>query len=169
MSLVKNHIYFEIKIHFLFIIFLILGDMIQSVGVVIASIIVFFQPTWILADPICTLLFATLVMFTTFPVVKDCVGVLMEGTPVGIVITEFEEALYQIEGVVEVHDLHVWSLSAGKPTMSAHILSSNPHDTLKKATRVCRKYGIFHSTLQVEDIKYKNKKGAIKCDHNLHN
>jgi len=62
-------------------------------------------------------------------------------------LKEFKKGLSEIRFVKEIHDLHVWSLSVGKPAMSAHILSSNPSKTLKSATRYCRKYGIYHSTL----------------------
>lgn len=56
----------------------------------IASIIIKFNPTWKLADPICTFVFAILVFFTTLSVVKDCILVLMESTPSGINVEEFE-------------------------------------------------------------------------------
>lgn len=92
----------------------------------------------------------------------------MEGVPVGIAINEFEESLKKIKGVKEIHDLHIWSLSAGKPAMSAHIFSENPSKALKKATELCRRYGIYHSTIQVENWLEKNEKDFIKCDHNLH-
>ncbi len=92
----------------------------------------------------------------------------MEGTPVGILIDEFEEELKLVEGVVDVHDLHVWALSAGKPAMSAHIFSNNTKATLKRATELCRKYGIFHSTLQIEDWSEREGASYIKCDHNIH-
>jgi solute carrier family 30 (zinc transporter), member 2 len=62
----------------------LLGDLIQSVGVVIASIVVKFNPTWKLCDPICTIVFAIIVLFTTTNVVKDCIRVLMEASPNGI-------------------------------------------------------------------------------------
>lgn len=59
----------------------VLGDALQSVGVIIAGVIIFFRPDLSQADPVCTLLFSVIVMFTTIPIVKDCVKVLMEGTP----------------------------------------------------------------------------------------
>ena len=94
--------------------------------------------------------------------------VLMEGVPVGIAMHEFEEELQGIPGVKELHDLHVWSLSVGKPAMSAHIFSENPSLTLREATKLCRRYGIYHSTLQIENWREKDDKNFIKCAHNLH-
>jgi zinc transporter 2 len=89
-------------------------------------------------DPLCTLIFSIIVVFTTVPVTKDCLLVLMEASPVGIDSEKLLEELKQIVDVVEVHDLHVWSLASGKPCLSAHIISINPVKTLRKATRLCR-------------------------------
>ena len=57
------------------------GDMVQSVGVIIAAIIIYIKPDWTIADPICTFLFSILVMFTTVPIFKDCMRFLMETAP----------------------------------------------------------------------------------------
>lgn len=57
----------------------VIGDTVQSIGVIIAALVIYFDPDLKLADPICTFIFAILVIFTTVPVVKDCVRVLMEG------------------------------------------------------------------------------------------
>lgn len=56
----------------------LLGDLVQSIGVIIAALIIFFKPEWTLADPICTFLFSILVMLTTVPIFKDCIAILME-------------------------------------------------------------------------------------------
>jgi Co/Zn/Cd efflux system component len=57
---------------------------------------------------------------------KDCLVVLMEGTPIDIEIETFKERLEEIEGVVSMHDLHIWSLGGGRVAMSAHIISKTP-------------------------------------------
>lgn len=75
----------------------VIGDIIQSIGVVIAALLIYFYADldeynyWHLADPICTYLFSILVMFTTIQIVKDCIRVLMEGTPQDIEIKDFRE------------------------------------------------------------------------------
>lgn len=78
----------------------------------------------------------------------------MEATPVGINLEQFEEQMLAIPDVKDIHDIHIWSLSHGKPgtfnkmlAMSAHIFSTNPVRTLQKATALCRQYGIYHSTI----------------------
>jgi len=62
----------------------------------------------------------------------------MEGVPSGTNLKEIEEKLAKLPSVREVHDLHIWLLSVGKPAMSAHIIADNPTLVLKKATKICR-------------------------------
>jgi len=62
----------------------IIGDILQSIGVLIAAGVIFFWPSLTICDPICTFVFSIIVMFTTVPIVKDCIRVLMEGTPHGL-------------------------------------------------------------------------------------
>ena len=122
-----------------------------------------------IADPIVTFIFAIIVLFTTLRVVKDCIFVLMEGTPAELNLEEFEQMLKDVPEVVEVHDLHVWSLGVGKPSMSAHMYTDGDTGAvLKRATRICRQFGIFHSTIQVETTKDKYHEDYIECAHNIH-
>ncbi len=78
---------------------------------------------------------------------KDCMIVLMEGSPLDIEVEAFKSKLNKVDGVSNIHDLHVWTLASGRLAMSAHIISENPSVSLKKATKVCKDYGIYHSTL----------------------
>jgi Co/Zn/Cd efflux system component len=72
-------------------------------------------------------------MFTTIPVLRECITVLMEGSPFNVPedMDRFRSTLETAEGVKEVHDLHVWSLNAGRYAMSAHISSERPSVALK--------------------------------------
>lgn len=151
----------------------ILGDIIQSIGVVIASTIVYlFQdsyPKIVMVDPICTFIFAIIVMYTSIPVTRDCINVLMEASPSGIEINQLANEIVQAEGVVNVHDFHVWCISIGKPSISLHILSTNPQKTLEQVTRACNKHGIYHTTIQVEDDTQKHRPSFMKCNHTYDN
>ena len=131
----------------------VLGDGVQSCGVVIAAILIWINPEWHIADPICTFLFSVLVLFTTTRLLKQIMGVLMEGVPQGIDPVDVEKSLRQVSGVAEVHDLHIWSLSVGKPCLSVHLLllDDESHSALKDAhTVLARRHNIYHSTIQVE-------------------
>jgi len=108
----------------------VLGDLLSSVGVIIASIIIFFYEDATIADPICTYVFSIIIMFTSMPILKQCINVLMEGSPDDYDLDHIEEEIMKLDGVEEVHDLHVWSLSAGKHSLSAHIKSHHPLKTL---------------------------------------
>lgn len=144
----------------------VIGDAVQNLGVVIAGLIIYFYPEHSIADPICTVIFSIIVVFTTIRILKDCLSVLMEGSPLEFDIEELTKDLYNIRGVEEVHDLHVWSLSVGKISLSCHLISTNPQITLKKASKLCRdKYKINHATIQVEHV---SDKLAHDCTHDLH-
>ena len=101
----------------------VLGDLLMSVGVIIAAVVIFIKPEWTIADPICTFLFSVIIMFTSVPVFKDCIMVLMEGTPPDVDVEKLENDIIDIVGVEELHDLHLWSISAGKHALSCHIIS----------------------------------------------
>jgi len=132
----------------------ILGDMIQSAGVLIAALIIYFfqdtHPGVRIVDPICTFCFAIVVLCTTFPVSRDCFYVLLESTPRDLDIESLYNDLSSIEGVISVHDIHLWNISIGRPSIALHIICKSPKDTLKIATQTCKNYGIKHCTIQAE-------------------
>lgn len=74
-------------------------------------IIYFFGEDYYLVDPLCTFLFTILVIFTTYPMAKEAVKVLMEGTPNNINTNKLRQELSQIKNVLKIHDFHVWSLT----------------------------------------------------------
>lgn len=120
----------------------------MSVGVITAAIIMNLKPSWAIADPICTYLFSVIICCTSIPVFKDCMKVIMEGTPDDIDMEELETELSNLPGVEEVHDLHVWSISSGKISLSCHLVSTQPLKSLNAATDLCRrKYKIYHTTI----------------------
>lgn len=139
----------------------VLGDAFQSVGVMIGAGLIWYNPEWRIADPICTFLFSVVVLVTTVRLIRQSVGVLMEGAPEGIDPGQVEEDLTAMEGVLEVHDLHIWSLSVGKPSLSVHLLTADEATAvLARAKKMLgEKYRIYHTTLQVE-----KKHDAIDCN-----
>ena len=85
--------------------------MIQSFGVVIAAIIIYVEPKYRIADPITTFLFAILVVFTTIPVFKECISVLMESVPHSVNAAECMTEMSELPLVEKVSDFHVWTIS----------------------------------------------------------
>ncbi|KAH7468863.1 hypothetical protein KRP22_011543 [Phytophthora ramorum] len=127
-----------------------LGDFIQSVGVCAAGGLIWYKPEWQIADPIATFIFSILVLATTIGIVRDSIHVLMEGTPDGIHADEIERGLRHCPSVVAVHDLHIWSLSAGLPSLSVHLVSDDAETALHGAQRFLMSKGITHTTIQIE-------------------
>lgn len=139
----------------------ILGDMIQSAGVLLAAFIIYFfqdtHPGVRIVDPICTFCFAIVVLCTTLPVSRDCLYVLLESTPRDLDIESLYNDLSSLEGVISVHDIHLWNISIGRPSIALHIICDNPGEILKLATQTCKKYGIKHCTIQTETELYNCK------------
>jgi len=135
----------------------VLGDLVQSVGVFLAALLIYFKPAWKIADPICTFMFSILVLLTTITILKDILLVLMEGTPKGLDFKEILEDLQNIRAVRMVHNLHVWSLTMGTPALSVHLAVDDSRATqsvLREAqSLVSQKYEIHHSTIQVEKFQ----------------
>ena len=91
----------------------------------------------------------------------------MEGSPIEN-IEGLEKKLLKVKGVVDVHDLHVWSLSIGKFSMTCHMTSKTPQESLKEATNLMhQKYGIDHTTIQVE-LHNDNENDVQSCKQTLH-
>uniref|UniRef100_A0A3Q3AY75 Probable proton-coupled zinc antiporter SLC30A3 n=1 Tax=Kryptolebias marmoratus TaxID=37003 RepID=A0A3Q3AY75_KRYMA len=130
----------------------VLGDLLQSVGVLLAATIIHFWPEYKVADPICTFLFSVLVIGTTLPVTKDVFRVLMEGAPGGISSSSVKELLLSVRGVLSVSRLNMWSLNMNHYLLSAHVLTdADSQLILRKATKLLRsKLGFSSVTIQVE-------------------
>ena len=91
----------------------VLGDFLQSIGVLISSILIKVNPEYKIADPICIILFALIVFFT--------LRILMEGTPSGISYDLVKKDLLKIQGVSNVHDLQMWSITVDKLAVMVHL------------------------------------------------
>jgi solute carrier family 30 (zinc transporter), member 2 len=107
----------------------VIGDMIQSIGVIIAAALIYIWPEYKFADPICTYLFSILVILTTVPVFRDCVRILMESTPKGLEPEKLRKRILSVHGVTQVTDLHVWALAGNKNVLTAHISVAEPKDS----------------------------------------
>jgi len=138
---------------------------IQSCIIIVAGVLVFFLPTIHYFDPACTLLLTGILLYNAYNHMGGVITVLMEGSPLEFDVEGMEADLLSINGVIDVHDIHVWSLSIGKLSMSCHLTTSDPQNSLVLARdMIKKKYNITHTTIQVELYK-KNKK---KCKGNIH-
>jgi cation diffusion facilitator family transporter len=131
----------------------VLGDLLNSVGVIIAAVIIWFWPEAKIADPIVTFVFTLIIIGTSYPTLKKCLLILMEGTPSDVDYVKLKAEILNCEGVTEVNNLHVWALTSGKNACSAHIRSTDPFKSLKKVEHRLKHHvnmGIKHITIQVE-------------------
>ncbi len=129
------------------------ADALSQAGVMVAAIII-ITTGWELADPLASLLISVLVLVSAVGIVRESVDVLMEAAPLGIDVELLGTMMCEVDGVVEVHDLHVWTVTSGFPAVAAHVTvrgDAEPSMVRRQLSELVRdRFGIAHSTLQVE-------------------
>ncbi|CAI5746798.1 unnamed protein product [Peronospora destructor] len=146
----KSSVFENINVHVAYI--HALGDFLQSLGVCFAGGLIWYNPSWQMADPITTLLFSFLVLGTTIGVLTRTVHILMEGAPPALDLRVAEKQIRALECVYDVHDLRIWMLTDGHYAASVHVLSNGePRTALKGTQRVLASLGVRRQTVQVED------------------
>jgi solute carrier family 30 (zinc transporter), member 2 len=132
----------------------VLGDSIQSVGVMIGGAVIWYKPEWKIIDLICTLIFSVIVLFTTIRMLRNILEVLMESTPREIDATRLERGLCEMDGVVAVHELHIWAITVGKVLLACHVTIAPDADADQILDKVIgyikTEYNISHVTIQIE-------------------
>jgi zinc transporter 2 len=129
----------------------VLGDLLQSIAVVIAGVVIWIKPTWTIIDPICTILFCVLVMYSTLSVFRTSLNVLLEEVPIHLDWNDVFSKICAVKGVSNVHDLHIWSVSHGAPALSVHLSAEDPDQALEDVAAICRSLNIGHPTVQVQE------------------
>lgn len=133
----------------------VLGDALASVGVIAAGVIILFTG-WLWVDPFVSVMIAAIILLSSGRVLRQSIHILNEGAPEGVNVAELGQAMRQVSGVAEVHDLHVWTVSPGYVALSAHVVLadqalSQTHpimDELKEI--IAHQAGIEHTTIQFE-------------------
>merc|ERR1719478_1374039 len=139
-----------------------LGDLLQNVGVLLAAALIYFKPwdigetdgvsNWMYADPFCTVLFSVLVLWSTVSPLRRSVVTIMQECPAHVDVEEYERKLLAVDHVVDVQDLHVWSVGSNKTLGTAHLLidaSDNSVGVLNECVRISRATEIYHTTFQL--------------------
>ncbi|MCS7286323.1 MAG: cation diffusion facilitator family transporter [Anaerolineae bacterium] len=133
----------------------VLGDTLSSIGVIAAGAIIFFT-RWFWVDPLISVFIVLIILAGSGRLLKETVPILIEGMPAGIRASQVAEAMLQVEGVQEVHDLHVWTISPGFVALSAHVVLAD--QALSQAQSIMEelkhlltaRFGIEHTTIQFE-------------------
>jgi cobalt-zinc-cadmium efflux system protein len=131
------------------------GDALGSVGIVIGAGLIHYSG-WQIIDPILSIAIGVLIVWTAWDIIKDSLNILLEGLPRGISLQSVTGAMCGIEGVIDVHDLHIWSLGSSTHALSCHVLIEDmpPSSSDMILTRINRilaeRFGIRHTTVQFE-------------------
>jgi cobalt-zinc-cadmium efflux system protein len=136
----------------------LMGDVLSTIGAVIAGIIIYFTgANWL--DPFVSVLIGILILYNAWGILRDAVDILLESTPRDVDMKKMVGEITQLEGVLGVHDLHVWSITQNLRTMSAHILTEDISVSAGAEIQnrinelVYHRYNIAHATLQLECVE----------------
>ena len=129
----------------------------STLGAILAGVFIYFT-NWNWLDPFVSVLIGIFILWNAWGILRDAMDILLESTPRDVDIKTMVADLVKVEGVLGVHDLHVWSLTQSLRTMSAHILTedipiSTGADIQRKVNEVLyHRYHIGHATLQLECV-----------------
>jgi cobalt-zinc-cadmium efflux system protein len=135
----------------------VLTDALGTVQAIVAgALILGFGWQW--ADPVASVLIALLVIYSAWSLLKEATGVLMESAPSHIDVDQVQEAMAEVPGVLEVHDLHVWTITSGMESLSAHIVVEDHRFDCGILSEIRSKlhdrFGIHHITVQMETAAF---------------
>ena len=139
----------------------LIGDALSSFGVVLAAVVINLTG-WTPIDPILGGVIAVVIVVGAFRLVREAVDVLLESAPAGIDPDQVSRAILTVPGVLEVHDLHIWSITTGLPALSGHVRvraaeangGDQMLDLIKRTLR--DRFGIVHTTIQMETPDYRD-------------
>ena len=139
----------------------VVGDLVSSLGVVVGGLIILFTGAmWL--DPVISFVIAGLIIVSAVRILREAVDILLESTPAGIDCAEVCRAMAGVEGVDEVHDLHIWAITSGMNALSGHVIV-HP-DRLPESHRILNdlkvvlfeRFAIDHTTIQIEPVGYEH-------------
>lgn len=133
-----------------------MGDAVGAVAIIAGAIAIRFTG-WTYIDPILSICLGGLILYTAWDIVRESSNILLEGLPRGIELDDVTAAMSRVDGVLDVHDLHIWSLGSSTHALSSHVLIEDmPHSAsdhiLKSINEVLCKFGIHHTTIQFEHV-----------------
>ncbi len=133
----------------------VIADALGSVGAIVAALVIILTG-WRYADPLVSVAIGLLILASSWSLLRDSTNILLEATPRSIDAEEVGRRMAGVEGVVEVHDLHIWTITSGFPALSAHVLVSQREDCHARRRDLEKllehEYGISHTTLQVDHV-----------------
>lgn len=137
------------------------GDLLSSLGVVVAALVMAWTRLWLI-DPILSAVIALVIVYGAVRLLAEAVDILLEAVPGHLDLAEILSHMERAEGVLAVHDLHLWTISNGMYALSAHLVvrghDARQNDAILTAvkTELHEAFGISHTTLQIESERYEH-------------
>lgn len=135
-----------------------LGDALSCVAIILGAVLIHYTG-WQSVDPILSILIGVMIIWSGWGIIQDSLNILLEGLPKGIALEEVTGKMLGVDGVIDVHDLHVWSLGSQAHALSCHVLiedvpPSASEVILRRINQLlCEKFSINHSTIQFEHVR----------------
>ncbi len=142
--------------------FHVAGDALSSLGVILGAVVMRLTG-WYRVDPMISAAIGLVILYGALRLMKEAGEVLLEAAPAGVTLPEIARAIESVEGVVGLHDLHVWSITTGMPAFSGHVVVKEAflQDSDAMLNRIKEilegRFGIYHTTLQVESERYEER------------
>ena len=137
----------------------VIGDALGSVGAVVAGLLMWWRG-WYWADPVVSAAICAIILYGGVKLTIKSVNVLMEASPERLDVADIQRALEALPGVLGVHDLHVWTVTSGRESLSVHVTIEDPAasaETLRCATTILdERFGLDHTTIQVEPAGFEH-------------
>jgi cobalt-zinc-cadmium efflux system protein len=132
-----------------------MGDVLSTLGAVIAGVMILFTG-WNWLDPFVSVLIGALILYNAWGIIKQTIHILLESTPENVDVTKMVAEIRKVEGVQDIHDLHIWSINENLRMLSAHVVTSDI--TIREGVLIqqninellAHEYNIQHATLQLE-------------------
>jgi cobalt-zinc-cadmium efflux system protein len=133
-----------------------LGDLLGAAGILVGAFVIRYTG-WIYIDPVLSIAIGFLIIYSAIGIIRESLNILLEGLPQGMNLLDITRAMADVDGVLEVHDLHIWSLGANTHALSSHVLiddmpPSESSKILGRLNDVLCAFGIHHTTIQFEHV-----------------
>lgn len=138
----------------------VISDALGSLGAIIAGGLMWFYG-WYAADPLFSALIGVLIVWSSWRLIRESTNVLLEGTPAHINLAAVEDSILRTDGVANVHDLHVWTITSGREALSAHVIHayevSQPELLKELRAKLHDRFGVDHLTIQMETPDFEDE------------
>lgn len=134
-----------------------MGDMMGAAAIIIGALVM-RATGWVRIDPLLSILISVLIVWTAWDITRESLNILLEGLPRGLRLQDVTEAVRKVEGVMDVHDLHIWSLGSNSHALSCHVLiedmpPSQSDSILRDVKRILgTRFHVHHTTIQFEHL-----------------